>query len=143
MLFIFNYFENSTVDAKWLYERHTSSTLWQSEQNSVVLLKIVLLRLLSHSLVSASFPRRGVPHNLLGQTEAEQKIGGQRKQLRGLARNLAPVGGLVLHRQREHPEKTAPPADRYICYQGNRWHWFCVFHQKSNVASFSAKWYYN
>ncbi len=67
-----------------------------------------------------SFLRRGVTHDLLGQTEAEQKIRGQRKQLRGLPRTLAPVGGVVLHRQREHPAKTPPPADRYICHQGNR-----------------------
>lgn len=74
----------------------------------------------SHGLVSASFLRGGITHDLLGQTEAEQKVRGQRKQLRGLPRNLAPVGGVILHRQREHPAKTPPPADRYICHQGNR-----------------------
>lgn len=68
----------------------------------------------------ASFLRGGITHDLLGQTEAEQKVRGQRKQLRGLPRNLAPVGGVILHRQREHPAKTPPPADCYICHQGNR-----------------------
>lgn len=68
----------------------------------------------------ASFLRGGITHDLLGQTEAEQKVRGQRKQLRGLPGNLAPVGGVILHRQREHPTKTPPPADCYICHQGNR-----------------------
>ncbi len=124
-------FCDSYLTNPWKTWKGYVSALWQNNQNSLsfwwTLSSDISYFHLMVWFLHVSFLRRGVTHDLLGQTEVEQKIRGQRKQLRGLPRTLAPVGGVVLHRQREHPAKTPPPADRYICHQGNRWHDFFLF----------------